>query len=163
METFWQDLRYSLRTLFKKPGFTFVVVATLALGIGANATIFTWIKAVLLASLSGIEQPERLVEIVSQRTRELGIHMSVGAAKGDVMKLILRQSVTLAAIGITSGLIVAIALTRLSASLLYGISPTDPATFSFIAALVFIVALLAGYFPARRATKVDPIIALRTE
>ncbi len=63
METFWQDLRYSLRTLFKRPGFTFVVVTTLALGIGANATIFTWIKAVLLASLPGIEQPEKLVEI----------------------------------------------------------------------------------------------------
>src|SRR5713226_8967928 len=63
METFWQDLRYSLRTLLKRPGFTFVVVTTLALGIGANATIFTWIKAVLLASLPGIEQPEKLVEI----------------------------------------------------------------------------------------------------
>src|SRR5258708_3844358 len=63
METFWQDLRYSLRTLFKKPGFAFVVVFTLALGIGANATIFTWIKAVLLASLPGIEQQEKLVEI----------------------------------------------------------------------------------------------------
>jgi predicted permease len=63
MEIFWQDLRYSLRTLFKRPGFTFVVVTILALGIGANATIFTWIKAVLLASLPGIEQPEKLVEI----------------------------------------------------------------------------------------------------
>jgi hypothetical protein len=63
MEIFWQDLRYSLRTLFKRPGFTFVVVTTLALGIGAKATIFTWIKAVLLASLPGIEQPEKLVEI----------------------------------------------------------------------------------------------------
>jgi predicted permease len=63
METFWQDLRYSLRTLLKRPGFTIVVVTTLALGIGANATIFTWIKAVLLASLPGIERPEKLVEI----------------------------------------------------------------------------------------------------
>lgn len=63
MEIFWQDLRYSLRTLFKRPGFTFVVVTILALGIGANATIFTWIKAVLLASLPGIEQPEKLVEV----------------------------------------------------------------------------------------------------
>src|SRR5439155_24497979 len=63
METLWQDLRYSLRTLLKKPGFTFVVVTTLALGIGANATIFTWVKAVLLASLPGIEQPEKLVEV----------------------------------------------------------------------------------------------------
>jgi putative ABC transport system permease protein len=63
METFWQDLRYSLRTLLKKPGFTLVIVTTLALGIGANATIFTRIKAVLLAPLPAIEQPEGLVEL----------------------------------------------------------------------------------------------------
>src|SRR5258708_27169581 len=63
MEIFWQDLRYSLRTLFKRPGFTLVGVPHLALGLGTNATIFIWIKAVLLASLPGIEQPEKLVEI----------------------------------------------------------------------------------------------------
>src|SRR5258708_3108296 len=63
METFWQDLRYSLRTLLKRPGFTLTVVVTLALGIGANATIFTWIKAVLLAPLPGIERPDELVEV----------------------------------------------------------------------------------------------------
>src|SRR5882762_3479148 len=63
METFWQDLRHSIRALRGRPGFTLTVVVTLALGIGANATIFTWIKAVLLASLPGIEQPARLVEI----------------------------------------------------------------------------------------------------
>src|SRR5258707_5575333 len=63
METFWQDLRYSLRVLLKRPGFALTVVITLALGIGANATIFTWIKAVLLADLPGIERPDELVEI----------------------------------------------------------------------------------------------------
>lgn len=63
MATFWQDLRYSLRALLKRPGFSSVVVATLALGIGANATIFTWIKAVLVDPLPGIERPEELVEI----------------------------------------------------------------------------------------------------
>src|SRR5713101_7439775 len=63
METFWQDLRYSLRTMLKRPGFTLTVVITLALGIGANATIFTWIKAVLLADLPGIQRPDELVEI----------------------------------------------------------------------------------------------------
>lgn len=63
MKTFWQDLRYSLRTFAKSPGFTFVVVITLALAIGANATIFTWIKAVLLEPSPGIERPEELVEI----------------------------------------------------------------------------------------------------
>ena len=63
METFWQDLRHSVRMLLKRPGFTLTVVTTLALGIGANATIFSWIKAVLLAPLPGIERPEQLVEI----------------------------------------------------------------------------------------------------
>src|SRR5713101_7335874 len=63
MEIFWQDLRYSLRTLLKRPGFTLTVVITLALGIGANATIFTWIKAVLLAPLPGVERPDELVEV----------------------------------------------------------------------------------------------------
>src|SRR5712691_7975076 len=63
METFWQDLRHSVRMLLKRPGFTLTVVMTLALGIGANATIFTWIKAVLLAPLPGMERPDELVEI----------------------------------------------------------------------------------------------------
>src|SRR6266852_4259 len=63
METFWRDLRHSLRTLLKRPGFTLTVVITLALGIGANATIFTWIKAVLLAPLPDIKRPEELLEI----------------------------------------------------------------------------------------------------
>src|SRR5260370_33259612 len=63
METFWQDVRYSLRTLLKRPGFTLTVVITLALGIGANVTIFTWIKAVLLAPLPGVERPDELGEV----------------------------------------------------------------------------------------------------
>src|SRR5437016_11289088 len=63
MGIFWQDLRYSVRTLLKRPGFTLTVVVTLALGIGANATIFTWIKAVLLAPVPGIERPEELIEV----------------------------------------------------------------------------------------------------
>src|SRR5215471_20914885 len=63
METFWQDLRHSVRMLLKRPGFTLTVVTTLALGIGANATIFTWIKVILLDSLPGIDQPDQLVEV----------------------------------------------------------------------------------------------------
>lgn len=100
---------------------------------------------------------------VSQRTRELGIRISVGASRGDVLKLILRQGVTLAAIGITGGLVTALAVTRFAANLLYGISPADPLTFTLIAVVLFAVALLAGYLPARRATRIDPMIALRSE
>src|SRR6266851_5740360 len=76
METIWQDLRYSLRMLLKQPGFTLTVVATLALGIGANATIFTWIKAILLAPLPGIERPDELVEVWGSTRNNSGLSLS---------------------------------------------------------------------------------------
>jgi predicted permease len=100
---------------------------------------------------------------VSQRTRELGIRISIGAARGDVLKLILGQAVTLAAIGMAGGLLTALAVTRFAANLLYGIGPADPLTFTLIAVMLFAVAVVAGYLPARRATRIDPMIALRTE
>src|SRR5260370_13928982 len=76
METFWQDLRHSVRMLLKRPGFTLMVVITLALGIGANATIFTWIKAVLLSPLPGIQRPEQLVEIWDATHRNYALSTS---------------------------------------------------------------------------------------
>jgi putative ABC transport system permease protein len=100
---------------------------------------------------------------VSQRTRELGIRISIGAKQRDVLKLVLGQTLVLAAIGIAGGLLTAIAVTRFAANLLYGVSPADPATFALIAVLLFLVSLVAGYFPARRATRIDPMIALRSE
>jgi len=100
---------------------------------------------------------------VSQRTRELGIRISVGAKSADVLKLVLGQTVMLAAIGVAGGLVTAIAVTRFALNLLYGVSPADPATFALIAALLLLVALVAGYFPARRATRIDPTVALRSE
>ena len=100
---------------------------------------------------------------VSQRTRELGIRISIGAKQRDVLKLVLGQTLVLSAIGIAGGLVTAIAVTRFAANLLYGISPADPATFALIAVLLLLVSLVAGYFPARRATRIDPMIALRTE
>ena len=100
---------------------------------------------------------------VSQRTRELGIRISVGAKQRDVLRLILGQTLTLAGIGMAGGLVTAVAVTRFAANLLYGISPADPATFALIAVLLLFVSLVAGYFPARRATKIDPMIALRSE
>ena len=100
---------------------------------------------------------------VAQRTRELGIRIALGAQRGDVLRLILRQGMTLVAAGVIFGIAASLGLTRLIASLLYGISASDPWTFAVIAALLVGVALLACYLPARRATKVDPLEALRYE
>ncbi|MGB9179654.1 MAG: FtsX-like permease family protein, partial [Pyrinomonadaceae bacterium] len=100
---------------------------------------------------------------VSQRTHEIGIRLALGAQSSDVLKMIVGQGMALAAIGIVIGLAVALTLTRLLSSLLFGVSATDPVTFTGIALLLACVAFLASYIPARKATKVDPMVALRYE
>jgi putative ABC transport system permease protein len=100
---------------------------------------------------------------VAQRTRELGVRMALGASRGHVLALVLGQGTRLALIGVAIGIVGALALSRVVASLLYGIRPTDPATFFGVPLLLTAVAMVASYVPARRATRVDPLVAMRTE
>jgi putative ABC transport system permease protein len=128
------------------------LTSVLLAGLAATASLLAVLGIYGVMSLS-----------VSSRTSEIGIRMALGARQSSVLQLVVKQGMKLAIIGVTIGLAVAHSLTGLMKSLLFGVSPTDPATFAVIALLFIGVALLACFIPARRATTVDPMVALRYE
>ena len=102
-------------------------------------------------------------QTVEQRTREIGVRMALGAARGDILRMIIRRVVIVALAGVTLGVLVAIPATRTLSTLLYQVEPGDPFVFGTLAGVLLAVAILAGYVPARRAARVDPLETLRAE
>jgi ABC-type antimicrobial peptide transport system permease subunit len=100
---------------------------------------------------------------VSRRTNEIGIRMALGAQRADVLTLVMRESMILVVIGVAAGLAVAVAASQFVTTLLFGLAPTDPKTMFVAIAVMVLVSATAGYLPARRASKVDPMVALRYE
>jgi ABC-type antimicrobial peptide transport system permease subunit len=125
---------------------------------------------VMLALASGMALLLGLVGIygvisysVSQRTREIGIRMALGASQQTVRQMFVRHGLLLTSMGVACGLVAALAVTRLMTALLFEVSPLDPATYGAVSALLAGAALLASYLPARRATRIDPSDALRSQ
>ena len=128
------------------------LIATLSSFFGALALVLA------LIGLYGV-----MSYAVARRTNEIGVRMALGAARGNVIWLVLRETLVMVAIGIAIGLPAALAASRLVSSRLFGLSPNDPMTIALAALLLVVVAVLAGFIPARRASRVDPIVALRYE
>jgi putative ABC transport system permease protein len=128
------------------------------------------LRAIVLATFAGlalflaaIGLYAVLSELIAQRTQEFGVRRALGAQSGDLLKLVIREGLALTAVGIAAGLSAAVSLTGLLSSLLYGVKATDPFTLASVSLLLILVTLLATYIPARRASRVDPMVALRYE
>lgn len=126
-------------------------------------TIVLGLFAVVATALAAIGIYGVIAWSVAQRTREIGIRLALGAQRAEILRMVMRHSVRLVLIGVAFGLVVAVGATRLLASLLCGVGSNDLFTYASVILLLSTAALLASYIPARRATKVDPIIALRAE
>lgn len=155
LETFLQDIRYGMRTLeqviaksIARQRFNMLLLA-----------IFAGVALVLASvGLYGVMNYS-----ATQRTHEVGIRMALGATRTDIMRLVVGNGMLLTLVGIAIGVVASFGLTRVMQSFLFGVGATDAVTFVAVSTLLIVVALIANYIPARRATRVNPVIALRYE
>jgi len=126
-------------------------------------TVVLGLFAGVAVALSALGIFGLIAYLVEQRTREIGIRMALGAQPGELMSSVLAQSAVLIGLGVIGGIAAATGLARYLEGMLFGLTPLDPATFAAATVLFVVVALVASYVPARRATRVDPLVALRAE
>jgi putative ABC transport system permease protein len=132
--------------------------------VGRRFTMVVFLAfAVVAATLSAVGVYGVLAYLVSQRTKEIGVRLAIGASRSDVVWLFVREGVILTAVGVTAGLVGALAAGHWIRSLLFGVTPTDPTTFAGVGCALTVAAVLATYVPARRAASVDPTDSLRTD
>jgi len=167
LSTMTQSLREQVRTLDRDlPVFgerTMTQVAAESMSRRRFAMQLVGLFGILALLLAAVGIYGVIAYSVTQRTREIGIRVALGASKSAILRWVLKQGLMLTIAGVVVGLVGALVLTRLLRSLLFGIGPTDIVTYGVLAALLTVVALIACYVPARRATKVDPLVALRYE
>lgn len=165
--TIWQSLREQVRGVDRDlPVFgetSMTKVAAESVSRRKFAMQLVGLFGALALLLAGVGIYGVIAYSVTQRTREIGIRVALGASSGAILRWVLRQGMILTVAGVVVGLLGAVALTRLLRTLLFGVGPTDLVTYGVLAALLTVVALIACYVPARRATKVDPLVALRNE
>jgi len=128
------------------------------------------LRAIVLATFAGLALVLAAIglyavlsQLIAQRTQEFGVRMALGAQRSDLLKLVIREGMVLTFAGLAAGLIIAESLTGLLSSLLYGVKATDPLTLAEVSLVLLLVTLLATFIPARRASRVDPMVALKYE
>jgi ABC-type antimicrobial peptide transport system permease subunit len=148
---------YDLKTMDRhlNDGSAFGLVALAALMVGTFGTVGLALASIGLYGVISFS--------VNQRLHEIGVRMALGANSGRVLKMVVRQGMLIAGIGLGIGLLLALLVSQAIGTLLLGVSPTDALTYAVVIAFLIVIALLASYLPARRATRVDPLVALRSE